>query len=386
MTEDNDLVALREFRSALDDPRDGGLARGRYQLARTDSPAPRRRRQWVLASAGAAVAVAVVVGGATFVNSAAGPRSDPSNQVAGQGPGSPASSDKADKDLPVTQGTRAPVNPAVTGIGGATHAKAVAALDRLATAAAGTQPVEIGAGKVLYVKTYNLQDGDGRYIHEIWQDVATATVLRIRRTDGADTNIDERSAQAEIDQSAGEPASLYHPVPAYYNGLPTDPAALLAAWRQWSNTTYPGRDADGMIWKDVYELLHYSEPFWTPQTRAAIYKAFGQMPAVKGTTATIGGTQYDVICMVRPGTGTGAGECLLFDSASGRYAGSAGTGTDMVVKQNNFEFVDFGFQPRPEAGQPQPQGSKKAGSNTGGVPTGKVPDKTTTGSANTPTR
>src|SRR5258705_7008871 len=171
MTEDNDLEALREFRSVLDEPRDGGLARGRYQLARTDSPAPRRRLQWVLASVGAAAAVAVVVGGATFVNTASPPSSD---QVGGKGSASPASSDKADKDLPVAQGTRAPVNPAVTGNGGATHAKAVAALDRLATAAAATQPVEIGGGKVLYVKTYNLQDGDGRYIHEIWQDVATA--------------------------------------------------------------------------------------------------------------------------------------------------------------------------------------------------------------------
>ncbi|UWP81858.1 hypothetical protein [Dactylosporangium fulvum] len=142
--------------------------------------------------------------------------------------------------MPVAHGTRAPVNPAVSGDGGATHANAVAALDRLAAAAADAQPlpVPMPENKALYVKTYNLQDGAGRYVHEVWLDPSIATPLRIRRTDGATTDIDDTSSQAEIDQGAGEPPSIWHPVPAYYNSLPADPAALLDAW-YWTSS---GRD------------------------------------------------------------------------------------------------------------------------------------------------
>src|SRR5205809_384421 len=67
MSDDNDLRALREFRVELDEPRDGGLARGRYRLAREDARPPARRRQWLLASAGAAAAVAVVVAAASLL-------------------------------------------------------------------------------------------------------------------------------------------------------------------------------------------------------------------------------------------------------------------------------------------------------------------------------
>jgi hypothetical protein len=352
MTEDEDLMALHEFRRELDEPRDGGLARGRYHLARTDEPV-RHRRRWVLASAGAAAAVAVVVGAAAMATSQ-------HTVVAGPRPTPPVTSaPPPDDELPVTQGTRAPVNPVVAGIGGATHAKAVAALDRLATAAAGAQPLQVDAGKVLYVKTYNLQDGEGRYIHELWLDPATDALLWIRRTDGATTGIDRRSPQTEIDQDAASPPGISHPTPAYYAGLPTDPTALLAAWRHWSQTQYPGRDADGILWKVLYDMFDNSEPFWTPQTRAAIYHAIGQMPAVKGTTATIDGKQYDAICMVRSSTGSDGAECQLFESASGRWVGYGDTGPDMVLKQGSFDFVDFGTQPRPPVGDPLPAAPTK---------------------------
>lgn len=348
MIEDEDLSALREFRRELDEPRDGGLARGRYRLARTDGPVG-HRRPWLLSSAGAAAAVAVVIG----VAATATPRPSLHTPVAGPRPTAPASS-APHHELPVTPGTRAPVNPVVTGVGGATHAAAVAALDRLARAAADAGPLRVGAGQVLYVKTYNLQDGENRYIHEVWLDPATGVALRIRRTDGATTGIDARTPQTEIDHDAAAPPGIDHPTPAYYTGLPTDPTALLATWRHWSQTQYPGRDADGMLWKALYDLFDASEPFWTAPTRAAIYHAIAQLPAVRGTTATIGGRQYDAVCMVRPDTGNDRAECQLFDSTSGRWAGYADTGPDMVVKRDSFDFVDFGTQPRPPVGEPLP--------------------------------
>ncbi|MET7393608.1 hypothetical protein ABZS66_08955, partial [Dactylosporangium sp. NPDC005572] len=259
----------------------------------------------------------------------------------------------SEKPLPVTQGTKAPVDPAVSGAGDATHAKAVAALDRLAAAAADAQPWPrpLGDGKVLYVKTYNLQEDGDRYIHEAWIDPQTIAPLRIRRTDGAATNIDDALSQAEIDQVAAEPGDLVHPTPQYLAGLPADPEVLYAVWKAWYEVNYPNR-ADQVLWKDLYELYHYAEPFWTPQQRATIYGATGRIGGVVGTTATIAGHGYDVICR-----GT---ECLLFDSADGRYAGSATTGADHVVRADAFEFVDFGVQPRPQPGERRPVEKKTA--------------------------
>jgi hypothetical protein len=49
----------------------------------------------------------------------------------------------------------------------------------------------------------------------------------------------------------------------------------------------------------------------------------------------------------------------LFEPATGRYAGSASTAADMIVTQDCFEFVDFGYQPKPRPGEPRPGLSQK---------------------------
>jgi hypothetical protein len=364
---DNDLRALREFRGALDEPPEGVLVKGRYRLASTDHRPPRRRRQWVLASAGAAAAVAVVVGAAA-VAGGGGPGGQAGADRPSAGPST--SQGRGDKDIPVAPGTRAPAGAAITTDGGATHAKAIAAMDRLAGTAAGVQPLQIGDGQVLYVKSYNLVKGPGSYVHEVWQDQRTAVALRIRRTEQG-TALDDSLSQAEIDTAAAEPASLYRPTPAYLASLPTDPAQLLEAWRQWSRETYQGREPDGMIWKEVFELLHYSEPFWSPQTRAAIYRALAKMPDVKATTATIDGRKYDLFCMIRPDAGAGASaECELFDSATGRFAGDAGPAQDLKLTHENVTLVDFGIQPRPAPADKAAAGSKPGGG--GVVPSSKL--------------
>ncbi|GAA2386980.1 hypothetical protein [Dactylosporangium salmoneum] len=169
--------------------------------------------------------------------------------------------------------------------------------------------------------------------------------------DGGSTNIDDAAAQAEIDKEAAEPASMYRPTPVFLASLPADPQQLLTYLRQWVHDTYPDRPADSMIWKDAYELIHYSEPFWTPQQRAAIYKALGAMPDVKATTATIAGTGYDLVCMVRTDVGPGdQADCLLFESATGRFAGDATAGTGMALTAATVDLVDYGTQPRPAPG------------------------------------
>jgi hypothetical protein len=131
---------------------------------------------------------------------------------------------------------------------------------------------------------------------------------------------------------------------------------LSASWRDWSREAYPGRETDGMIWKQLHEVLHYVEPLLSAPQRAALYLAMADLPAVKGTTASIAGKQYDVLCMSRAARTT---DCYLFDPATGRYAGGADTGSDLVVKADNFNFVDAGVQPRPAPGtQPAVTGTK----------------------------
>ncbi|MFI5914592.1 hypothetical protein [Dactylosporangium sp. NPDC051541] len=342
-TDDRDLHALREFRSALDDPPEGVLVRGRYRLASNEYRPPNRRRQWLLSAAGAAAALAVVVGVAVSVGGK-GPATE-SGQAPAQRPSTGAPANSAAADLPVTPGTKAPLNAQVSSDGGATHAKAVAAMDRLAAAAAGTQPMPVGAGQVLYVKTYNLRDGSERYLHEIWLDPQTMVALRVRRTD--DAQLDSVSTQQEIDAAAAVPAGLYRPTAQFLASLPTDPDQLLAQLRSWSQTAYPNRPADGMIWKDSFELLNYSEPFWTAQQRTTIYKTLAKMPDVKATTAKIDNKPYDLVCMDRDSGGAGTVDCLLFDSATGRFAGSAWPQKNLSLDPANVGLVDYGTQPRP---------------------------------------
>ncbi|GAA3297573.1 hypothetical protein Dvina_48765 [Dactylosporangium vinaceum] len=342
-TDDRDLHALREFRSALDNPPEGVLVRGRYRLASSEYRPPSRRRQWVLAGAGAAAALAVVVGVAVAVNGS-GPAKDGGQAPAERPSAAQSAGGVKAQDLPVTPGTRAPLDAQVSSDGGATHAKAVAAMDRLAAAGAGAQPMQVGAGQVLYVKTYNLTGGAEKYIHEVWMDPQTIVALRIRRTDTQ--SMDTTSTQQDIDAAVAEPASLYRPTSQYLASLPTDPDQLIAALRQWSQARYPDRPADGMIWKDAFELLNYSEPFWTPQQRTAIYRALAKMPDLKGTTAKIDNRPYDLLCLDRDAA-AGSLDCLLFDSATGRYAGSAWPAKNLVLTTVNVNLVDYGTQPRP---------------------------------------
>ncbi|MEV4509471.1 hypothetical protein AB0K00_10990 [Dactylosporangium sp. NPDC049525] len=360
----DDLAAVREFRAALDEPRDGALAKRRWQVARAESPERPRRRPWVLATAGAAVAVAVVVGGGAAAVHTATPRHEnavvPGQSVAG----SPSPSGA---DLPVTRGTKAPMNPAVTGKAGASHPQAVEALTRLAAKQTGG-PLAIGADQTLYVKTYSLADGEGRYIHEAWTDVTTGVALRIRRTDESPRGIDRSLSQKEIDEatalSRDTPPGLHNFNGAYVAAFPAgaDQAHQLAAtWKDWAQKEYPGRGADGLIFTQVREIFHYVDPLLTAAQRGALYLAIIDLPSVKATTATIDGRQYDAICVSGQADGP---QCLLFDQATGRYAGEARTGTDMVVQAGRFTFVDVGVQPRPAVGPDRTIPGKKGSAPT----------------------
>jgi hypothetical protein len=62
----------------------------------------------------------------------------------------------------------------------------------------------------------------------------------------------------------------------------------------------------------------------------------------------IDGKQYDLVCLFRADAGPGGTyDCLLFDSASGRFAGSSAPGQNLVLTDENVLLVDFGTQPRP---------------------------------------
>ncbi|WP_327008327.1 hypothetical protein OHA72_14355 [Dactylosporangium sp. NBC_01737] len=359
----DDLAAVREFRAGLDEPREGALVRGRWELAGAAAPERARpRRIWMLATAGAAVAVAVVVGAAAAVQTP----QQPPEQVTVSAGSTPTPSVV---DLPVTHGTKAPMNPAVMGRPGGDHAQAVEALTRIAAKQTGG-PLAIGSDQVLYVKSYSLTDGEGRYIHELWMDVQTGTALRIRRNDDGPRVFDRTMSQAEIDEdearSAGTPPGLHNINGAYVAAFPSaQPEALAASWKTWAQQDYPGRAADPLIFKQLHEVFHYADPLLTAAQRSTFYLALTYLPSVKATTATIAGTQYDVVCVSGQAQGT---QCALFDSATGRYAGDAGTGTDMVVKLGHFTFVDFAAQPRPVPGAPVVPQEKKGPSGSATTP------------------
>ncbi|MDG6105507.1 hypothetical protein Daura_47020 [Dactylosporangium aurantiacum] len=348
---DDDLTAVREFRAALDEPRDGALAGGRWRLARTEAPhRPRPRRTWLLAGAGAALSVAVVIAGAAAVHPTAAPKR-PDAMVPGQS-AAPASTPAAG-DLPVTHGTKAPMHPQVTGQAGGTHAAAVEALTRLAALQTGG-PAQVGAGEALYVKTYNLRDGDDGSVHEVWLDPQTGVALRIRRSDGTLRTVDHSLTAQEVAEetarAAGTPPGLDNMNGAYVAAFPAGAGRaheLSASWREWSRQAYPGRDTEGMVWKQLHEVLHYVEPRLDARQRAALLLAMADLPAVTATTASIAGRQYDVVCLARTGQST---DCSLFDPATGRFVGDAYPAADMVVKADTFSFVDTGVQPRPAPG------------------------------------
>jgi hypothetical protein len=359
----DDLAAVRDFRAGLDEPREGALTRGRWQLARPEPP--RRRRSWVLATAGAALAVAVVVGGAATVSQRDQSSAQPEQQT------TPSATNVPDEDLPVTHGTKAPMNPSVTGKAGGTHAQAVEALTRLA-ATQTDGPLVIGPDQVLYVKSYSLTDGDTRYIHEAWFDVRRGVALRIRRNDSSPRAFDHRSSQQEIDELAGfaksEPPSLTNPNAAYVAAFPTDAGqahAIAASWLDWSLRLYPGRDAGAMIFEQLHEVLHFVDPLLTAAQRGTLYRAIGELPSVQATTATIAGKQYDVICAPSQKQGT---RCALFDPATGRYAGDSYALLDLVVKLGKFNFVDIGVQPRPAVGPAQATPAPKPTSGSATTP------------------
>jgi hypothetical protein len=254
------------------------------------------------------------------------------------------------------------MNPAVTGKAGASHQQAVETLTRLAARQTGG-PLVIGADQALYVKSYSLTDGEDRYIHEIWVDVTTAAPLRIRRTDDTPRGIDRTSSQKEIDEAAAlsrnNPPGLHNLNGAYVAAFPSgaDQAHQLAAtWKDWAQKEYPGRGADGLIFKELSEVFHYVDPLLTAAQRGTLYLAIIDLSSVKATTATIAGTQYDAVCLSGQTQGT---QCLLFDPETGRFVGDASTGTDMVVKAGRFTFVDVGVQPRPAVGPDRTVPQKK---------------------------
>ncbi|GAA3202207.1 hypothetical protein GCM10010532_022630 [Dactylosporangium siamense] len=336
---------MREFRAELDEPRDGALVKGRWNLAGAPER-PRRKRSWMLATAGAAVAVAVVVGGAATLQ-----RSGPQQKAPIANP--PAAPQTSPADLPVTRGTKAPVNPAVTGTAGASHAQAVQTLTRLAAKQA-DGPLTIGADQVLYVKTYTLDDGESRYIHEAWVDVTTGVALRIRRNDAGPRRIDDSLSQAEIDQatatSASNPSDLHNLNAAFVAAFPTDPAragALAESWLAATRRDYPGRNADALVFRDLHEVFHYVDPLLTAAQRRVLYLAIAELPSVKATTATIAGKKYDLVCASNQAQGT---NCAVFDPENGRYVGDVGTESDMVLRPGGAVFVDLGVQPRPAPG------------------------------------
>jgi hypothetical protein len=348
----DDLAAVREFRADLDEPRDGALARGRWRLASSGdgggAERPRQRRTWLLATAGAALAVAVAVGGgAAVVHTATPQHKDP---VVPQQSVSPSPSPVG--DLPVTQGTRAPMHPQVVGQAGGSHAAAIDTMTRLA-ARQDAGPLPIGPGQVLYVKSYNLDDGDNQYLHEIWWEPSTGVGLRVRRAGqphGIDLSLTVAEIAADTARSQAAAPGFHNLNGAYVAAFPSGAGqahALSAQWRTFAAREYPGRAADSLIWDQVREVFHHVDPQLTSAQRAALYLALLDLPGAKATTATIAGRPYDVVCHARNPASSG---CLLFDPASGRFAGDATTGADLVVDADSFSFVDVGVQPRPVPG------------------------------------
>jgi hypothetical protein len=218
----------------------------------------------------------------------------------------------------------------------------------MAARATQVQPLTIPDGQFLYVRTDGRQPSPARgpgttgpqagRVHEMWLDPQGMVALRID-IDGEDTSGAPKSnVEAEIaaarQEFAQNGASLRQPTPQFLATLPADPGALLRL--------VDGLNAGAKLGGKHYEFKEIGELFWqcgalfTPQVRAAFYRALGRIAGVSATELRVDGRR--LYAVREPGTGRGFAEELLLDPSTGQAVGrrsldtsGQATPTDLVL-------------------------------------------------------
>jgi hypothetical protein len=97
-------------------------------------------------------------------------------------------------------------------------------------------------------------------------------------TDDSDHPIHGGGRQEKPRPSAG---SMRNPTPQYLDGLPTEPAKLLALIRQQASSESSKGSTDKMAFDMIIALIQWGDPVLSPELRAALYQAVPMMPGVR---------------------------------------------------------------------------------------------------------
>jgi len=298
MTDNDDLVAVRDLRAQHSDPSDVAVARVRLQVQHGldgTSPTERVRGRWLAVAASGVAAAGVLVAAISFLS----PDPGPAPLIAGQQP--------------------------------------------TVTASAAAYPQPVGAQTPLVLQPGELlfsRCGGETSNEELWIDVEGAFLLRSRTTDNGRVVYDsaqeqEGDGQGPKTRPAGEAEaalaalratlaadgpSLAMPTPAYLNSLPTEPAALLAimtaAWDDTQNTKHP---QGYNVFKEAAFLLPRIEPVLSPDARAAFLAALGMLPGVTVGETTFAGRPARTVTSMPDNTVV----TIYTDTVTGRILGTS---------------------------------------------------------------
>ncbi|MDG4823530.1 hypothetical protein O7635_16885 [Asanoa sp. WMMD1127] len=327
---DPDIVAVRELPPGVAEPTDESVSRTWHGLTRLQAGRPAQRRRWVPVAA--ALVVAGVAGGGVTVLSdrGAGPAVEVGTAPSAPAPTPPPPSGKG-TDPSAGGASNETITPEEKAayVGPSKPISAPQAIERLATAAAGSPTATVGTGQVVYVRLrgFSAVRGIGEVVpgnepaapadmwvtddREIWLWPEGMTAAATRRFGSTAPGVG-------TSPSAVDKPSIWQPTPAWLAALPTDPAALRAELlagigdnAKWS--------ADHLLAKEIGELLVSSEPLLTADVRVAMLEVIKGWEGLSARETVIDGRQVWAIRQ----TEQGRFDEILFDPATGRAVGRA---------------------------------------------------------------
>jgi hypothetical protein len=363
------LADLRRQHAEPDAPTVDRLRHVVLNATRPDATRPgpasahRNRRPWRIAIpvASTAFAAAAVLGAGAILTDHPGDRPAPRAGTGTTGTGSPLVGDAADAKLVMTLAARTTQStPRLTAGPGQYVYRQTTSTDLSSY----SYPV----GDVNVFASQQRQDwldprrglADVRYIStDAIVGPVTARDADLAATVGLDLHAAPKTTDSDHQDQSGKPGngtaapqppSLRNPTQQYLDGLPTDPAKLLATIRReakaednskWST----GKTAFGM----VSDLIAWGDPMLSPELRAGLYRALAMMPGVTrvpGTSELRNGAKGVAVGFAEGGTR----EEIIFDpttlrplgtrDVALRATGGVPAGTVVSVTYFDFRIVD----------------------------------------------
>ena len=210
------------------------------------------------------------------------------------------------------------------------------AFDALAAAAAGQDPVTLGRGQVLYVRTDGVTADfehspafKFHYRYEAWEDPEGMVPLRARRyeTRMDIPVLDMRQAELARGQIARPGTDLATATPAWIAQLPTDPVAMRATLGSASASVRGDWSVDQGVWEAMRQFLPTADPLLPPAVRTALYRALAGLSGLTAVRIEIAGRP---VVSLRRVERTSVVE-LLFDERTGRFLGEGSGALDLPL-------------------------------------------------------